>query len=187
MKISKSVLLSTALMTSSSSFAWYVDLSEKSQTIQDSYSPYKIVGGLSFSEFMKKTGNNYEPSSSVGYSTDSEVEKWDLLYLATIGRNHKGMQRLYIHTPEKCIQEEKIADKTIRVNYHNVKFSVFCDNDNKQYLSAKSQQGRRYVIDEFKEKNTVTFEMPRNNKNFPVTFSAIGFIRAWDSFGGNAL
>ena len=114
---------------------------------------------------------------------------------ATIAHSKVGKQKLYfidhyVENINACKYTTTIPDSTTMIfNGQAVKMSRWCKKftDSNSYyfdLTPETERGHSYVVNLFKE-STSPIEIQFNNER--TYFPVIGFTKAWNSAGGNAI
>ncbi len=132
-------------------------------------------------------------SAFVEYKSDNNAENKFLE--ANISHSESGEQKLYFRDLSSlgnrlCQQENTVPDITTMVfNGQAVKMSRWC----KQYsyssnyyldLTPETVVGHQYIIDLFK-KSLIPIDIQFNNEY--ISFPVIGFTKAWENAGGDAI
>ena len=124
-----------------------------------------------------------------GYSDESKI------LTAEISHSQLGKQRLYFadsvyEGSSSCKYESIVSSSTTMIfNGQAVKMSSWCKkyNDTGNYyyiLTPTTEQGHNYVINLFKIAiSPINIQYNNETMYFPV----IGFTKAWNSAGGNAI
>lgn len=106
-------------------------------------------------------------------------------HMASINSYSKG-QKISFKSYANC-EERDMHDGVIKVNGQNIQVVNGCGKDkdgyNAEVYIIKTDAGLDYIVNEFKRKEIVKVGFG----NITIPFSAKGFIKAWDSFGGAAL
>lgn len=142
-----------------------------------------------------------KPSAFVTLGVRDEVEELKVAIKkiqAVVGHSVGGEKKVYfdIHFDPKfqdysnanpCDGTEPKTD-TIKINNQSINVSVWCEeytNISFKYLSfsAKTKQGKEFIINAFQSKDAVSFEYEKDIGLIP----AIGFAEVWNNAGGNAL
>ena len=120
----------------------------------------------------------------------SKNKKWESDYILS-NDNSKIKVKLYknlineknigiIIPSDECIQYEYIPMNapSIIINDIKVQFLAQCISKGYRMSFAKTDEGRKYIINEFKTKQFVVYKQG----NQLIIFSAIGFIDAYNNF-----
>ncbi|WP_117236139.1 hypothetical protein [Vibrio maerlii] len=185
MKTVKAALLATTIAFSPIVVSWdqYLDDPE-SELFQDWY-PYTQISGQSFSDSEESGLAN----SSVQFFPDpSSRLNTHHIFDARVGYNTDGQQQLYIVTTYPCEATHRSGETAVlKVNGQNVRFNAACNLINYAYYTIATATGTSYVVNEFKRASTVSIHIPYKDTNRGVPFSAAGFTKLWNSYGGGAL
>ena len=134
-----------------------------------------------------------EGSASVIYNSDYSDESRTLV--VEIDHSTSGLQRLYFNdfytgNLNSCKYQTTVSDATTIVfNNQAVKMSRWCkkfSDADKYYLelTPATVRGQNYVINLFKAA-TSPISLQYNNET--LYFPVMGFTKAWNSAGGNAI
>lgn len=143
-------------------------------------------------------------SNPVDWSTNNNqaevLQEWSytgidlsrILNVVKVGSSTSGKQRIYFETINWSNGEFKntcsgeMEATTIKVNNQNVTFHRWCNKetfDGQQFnvlsFSPVTGKGLDFVVNQFKTKNTVTVD--------GVKYSAKGFTKVWNSYGGDSI
>ena len=127
-------------------------------------------------------------SGVYGYRDDSATKPYRGFYVK-IASSIDGKQRLYVHdTVEDCHENyktERYTEAVLRVNGTNVRFAKMCSDEESGIgtnYTPETTKGADYVVGQFKRSNFVTINIFGD-----IAFDAHGFVKEWNSFGGDAL
>lgn len=88
-----------------------------------------------------------------------------------------------------CSKDDKVYNSVMKFNNQAIKVYQFCDEltgrgDSYITLTPITSNGLRFIVNEFKNSpDAVSFEY----RDLKLNVSAVGFTKAWNSFGENAL
>ncbi|PSU34985.1 hypothetical protein [Photobacterium lutimaris] len=111
---------------------------------------------------------------------------------AEVAHSHQGAQRLYINfikmdKAKACDPSDTPRTATIRVNNQPVRMIQTCHLEEGLSLlqtTAQSDKGVNFIINAFRNSpDTVRIE----HGSFEADLSAVGFTKAWEQGGGDAL
>ena len=136
---------------------------------------------------------NDNGNASVAYSSDYNDET--KIFEAKISHSKSGIQRLYFsdyfyESSNSCKYESIVPDSTTVIfSGQAVRMSSWCtkftDTGDYYYsLTPSTERGHNYVINLFKIA-TSPIEIQYNNET--LYFPVMGFTKAWNSAGGNAI
>lgn len=98
-----------------------------------------------------------------------------------------GKQSIYLRTNIPCERENKdsssIGKTALKVNGKNVMMNAYCSSVNERYYTPTSDEGFDYTVYQFKTSKVVNIA----NDNIHLFFDAMGFTKAWNNFGGDAI
>ena len=129
-------------------------------------------------------------------TNDEEHSAVSWFLMASIGHSVNGKKRIYIFL-RKYISEKPVSfceDKEpiiAKINNQPIRFNVFCmdyeengEKHKEMYLTPLSINGDEYLYNSFrKSRDHVVFEL----WGIYTPISSVGFSKAWESFGGDAL
>ncbi|GLR77233.1 hypothetical protein [Aliivibrio sifiae] len=140
--------------------------------------------------------------SAFGTNDKGETTVFTVASLVSLSKNNQ--QRIYFFVQygegkdwlNTCTQSdyEKVGEKAYakekvwKINHQNIKMTTYCaTTDSGNYeLSATpaTAAGERFVQKQFmNSNNTVHID----NGDFKINMSAIGFMKVWNNFGGDAI
>ncbi len=126
------------------------------------------------------TGNfvQNEVSSAIGWLTEQTGDP-DYLFIAEPGQSASGNFRMYFNFIQldgfRVCKDEYLGKSIVTINEQDVEMSRFCvDSPNNVHTSmtATSERGNQYILDQFQNKNTVRFHFGSHH----VTFDAKGYV-----------
>jgi len=139
--------------------------------------------------------------------TASVTDNLNWLYVASVDTADDGMQRMYfsvygknldnntwVHSCStegmtKLSDNRYLTENSWKIGKRNVRMNVFCEYSSKdnhwyEYATPTTYLGREYVTNTFKKAKYQVFV---KSTDYAQHFSAKGFTKAWNNFGGNAL
>ena len=132
-------------------------------------------------------------SAAISYNYNYEVI--DKLFTAEIGHSKKGEQKLYFSNSyltvvNICKNETTTAENTTMIfDGQAVKMFRWCDKSPYSGLTyytytSETDRGNAYIVNLFK---IATLPIKIQYDNEILYFPVIGFTKAWNSAGGNAI
>lgn len=123
-------------------------------------------------------------ASSEVWTNSSIDSDWGEMFRAVVFQSISGNKNVgLVFSSDSC---KGFEDKVLRAPSYNinnvaVQTSAQCIDDGKRMDFPRTAAGRDYVVNEFKRKNSVTYEQD----GIKVIFSANGFTKSYNEHGSN--
>ncbi|PMO44774.1 hypothetical protein BCT10_13940 [Vibrio splendidus] len=144
------------------------------------------------SDFKFFPAKSWENGSAFHHFSSINYDDYRAITLL-VDHSKGGKQNFYIEHSVKngstCKAYSSRSTSVIKINGQAVKFLTFCnqfsDNNNwYQSMTPETTRGKNFVVNTFKNApNTVSIEAT----DYTFNATAVGFTKAWNNAGGNAL
>lgn len=151
---------------------------------------------VAFAQQESSPWGKFAQYDAYSITSDNQYPAVSWLLVASIGHAVNGNKRIYIflrkYISEKpvtfCENKEPVIAK---INNQPIRFNVFCmdyeengEKHKEMYLTPLSINGDEYLYNSFrKSRDHVMFEL----WGIYTPISSVGFSKAWEDFGGDAL